>query len=275
MKRLLVPINFSDVSKKALPFALHIASQTGASITLMTSGASPLTEDNLSRELGYDLPADPEPRNNVLKKALRDLVADFSSQTDFQFVVRQGVVMRDIVTEAKAGNYDLLVMGTHGVQVPAEEIWGTYAANLIRELDIPMLIIPPGNKPEQFSHLVYAAALEGGEETSLEVLRPFAELFSADLSLLHITTRADAEISERMLDLEANYIFTPIREAPLELMHHNRVSDGLKSYLERHEPTILAIKPQHRNFIESLFHASLSRKLALHIKSPILILRDH
>ncbi|MGF1534072.1 MAG: universal stress protein [Bernardetiaceae bacterium] len=283
MKRLLIPINFSEASKEALPMAFHIAHTTGAALTFLTSGASPLTEDNLSEYLRRPLPQDPQARQAALLQALQDLTKPYEEKTSIAVAhqIRHGLFMRDIVDQVqealeKEQPYDLIVMGTHGVQIPAESIWGTYTANLIHEIETPMLIVPVGAGHKLPKHLIFAATLEDNDALSLQYLKQYTDIFPADLTCLHITTTAndEADAKERLLNLEANYVFTPVHAVKFELMHDDRVSHGLQAYLQSHDPALLAIRPKHRNFIESLFRASLSRQLALHSQHPILIIRD-
>lgn len=275
MKQLLVPINFSEVAKAALPFAAAVARKHGSIITLLTSGASPLTEDNLSQELGRDLPKEMATRQFVLREALEELAAPYQQNgLAFDFVIQDGIVMRDIVKEAEAKSYDLIVMGTKGVQIPAEEIWGTFAANLISEVDTPMLIVPEGNQPAAINRIVLATDLKGDQTGYIARLRALKDIFHAELSCLHITQEPEQSGEIETLDLTADYFFTPIDPVNVEIRYDERVSQGLKAYLEEHRSSILAIRPQHRGFIESLFHTSVSRQLALHSQNPIFILRD-
>src|SRR5205807_1969019 len=113
LKDILVPIDFSDCSKKALQYAVPFAKQFGATITLLhvvhvnyvggpEFGALdfPLTEIDLKKSA---------------EKQLAELAAaDVQEQAVAETLVRTGQEVMEIVGAAKELESDLIIISTHG-----------------------------------------------------------------------------------------------------------------------------------------------------------------
>ena len=77
--------------------------------------------------------------------------------------VKVGNPVREIVSTAEEGNYDLVIMGTHGHGKFEEAIIGSVASEVIRTSAAPVLVVRlPGNA--KYSSLQQAAGHSGERE---------------------------------------------------------------------------------------------------------------
>jgi nucleotide-binding universal stress UspA family protein len=53
------------------------------------------------------------------------------------------------------------------------------------------------------------------------------------------------------------------------------VEDSILDFIKLHRINLLAVAKHKRGFWDSLFHASLTKKLAMHIHIPLLVVHDH
>lgn len=73
------------------------------------------------------------------------------------------------------------------------------------------------------------------------------------------------------------------REHVLELMehldtrvsftHHDNVKQGLIDYCKQNEIGLISVLPKSYNYIERIFHDSLTMKIAFHSPVPLLVLQ--
>ena len=147
ISQILVPVDFSDPSRAALDYAATLAQTFGATLDvlhvweapsfaprasgLISSGPGEPTLDELIRRS-----AD-ESLDGFVEKARKHGVTVRSSRT-----VR-GVPWHTIVAAAKEGNYDLVVIGTHGRTGLPRVLLGSVAENVVRHAHCPVLSVRP------------------------------------------------------------------------------------------------------------------------------------
>jgi nucleotide-binding universal stress UspA family protein len=148
MKRILVPVDFSDASQKALEHAAELARAFGATIDILHVWEPP-------RYLPPELViAGPSPQQTLaeLTRAraeaeLNELVQKAGTIAPLIGQVRneEGIPAAKIVEVARAG-YDLIVMGSHGRSGFRHLLLGSVAERVVRHAKTRVLTI---RVPEQ------------------------------------------------------------------------------------------------------------------------------
>jgi nucleotide-binding universal stress UspA family protein len=279
--RILVPIDFSQTALVALDYAVAIAKEIGAAITVyhsftpmadisLAAGNIPLEQevDKLMTQLSQQA-------ENLIKpyKAISYRVKEGFVEIDT--LIKVGYVADDIemLTEA---NYNLVVLGTKGVSGIDEVIFGSVAGKVAEVAKCPVLIVPEKALFNGIESIVYATELGKTDQFIIDDLLEFAEIFGAKISCLHINTEANnmAEKLTKLTDLENCYWFTPIQKLTFELVTGESVLKSLYQYLDEYKPDMITVVHKNRSFIEGIFHQSISKKLAFHSKIPILVLQE-
>ncbi len=106
LKKILVPEDFSDCSKKALQYAIPFARQFGAELTLLHLAQ----RYPLATEMGPVEVESIEDLQNSLE-GLREMVGDTVYS---KALVREGDAVAGIIAAAKELDIDLIILSTHG-----------------------------------------------------------------------------------------------------------------------------------------------------------------
>jgi nucleotide-binding universal stress UspA family protein len=148
---ILVPVDFSVHSERALAFATAIA-KCGGVLELLhvvedpfvtgAWGANAFTPN--MPELKDDMIADARSRLDVLKKA-----AAANDRIVVAATVVTGEPARAIVEHAKTGAFDLIVMSTHGRTGLTHLFLGSVAERVLRTAPCPVLTVRAGTSPAQ------------------------------------------------------------------------------------------------------------------------------
>jgi universal stress protein A len=134
----LVPVDFSEMSRKALLYAVSFAKQFGAKIVLLhVVEPLPAPPEVVYLETGA---INTEARKGAEKQlsVWRQAVAAGASVTT---KIRTGVAYREIVEAAKAAKADLIVLSTHGRTGLAHLFMGSTAERVVREATCPVLVV--------------------------------------------------------------------------------------------------------------------------------------
>jgi nucleotide-binding universal stress UspA family protein len=160
MKRILVPIDFSDATERVIDLAQQLAKALDAEIHLihvkeLTAAAAPGT-------LGYGLAGMPElaPMSGVpvpvfdpIPETVPVDEGEQSKLTHWQEGIAQsgvkvtlheptGAVVEEILNEADVVNADLIVMGTHGHGTMYNLLVGGVTKGVLKHSTRPVLLVP-------------------------------------------------------------------------------------------------------------------------------------
>ena len=147
--RILVPVDFSSHSDRAFRYAVRLATRFGASMELLHVVDNPIASGALSAEV-Y-VPDLPQILDNLLREAEKRLTALKSvAAGDGVYAathVLTGQPAHTIVEHARAGGFDLIVMGTHGRTGFSHLFVGSVAERVVRRAPCPVLTVRDMTRP--------------------------------------------------------------------------------------------------------------------------------
>lgn len=139
LKKILVPVDFSECSKKALTYAIPYAKQFGAQLIILHVIAPYYAVDPYGLSQIERVEAELEQEG---KKQLTALVQqNIPSQIDGEIVLRHGQAAPEIVVAAKELNADLIVISTHGRTGLKHVMFGSTAESVVRQAPCPVLTV--------------------------------------------------------------------------------------------------------------------------------------
>ena len=141
VKKILVPVDFSDVSAKALKVALDLASEMQAEVTVLYSvsmsavslpvdGVPVFNDEMINEELGQ------------AKKHLAEFLRDIPGTAKVTQAVCFGEPTSEVNNYAQENGADMIVMGTHGRTGLVHLLMGSVAESVLRHARIPVLCVP-------------------------------------------------------------------------------------------------------------------------------------
>lgn len=141
VKKMLVPVDFSECSLKALDYAAGLAAQLGAKMTVLHIVEPAMHADNY---LAASSSLDPTTENIVEagRERLMYLAGKHvGTRAGNELLVRMGRAPSEILDTAKALGADLIVMGTHGHTGLKHVLLGSTAERVLRQAACPVLTV--------------------------------------------------------------------------------------------------------------------------------------
>jgi len=146
ISKILVPIDGSKVSQKAAKYAVELAKQTGAFLTLLS-----VIDKRFVVGQAVSACASPthlkESIEDYLKQSAQsatDEIAKVCKQNRIQHrvAIRTGHPVEEIVNEATKSKVDLIVMGSHGKSALKAAVLGSITYGVMhKDTKIPVLIV--------------------------------------------------------------------------------------------------------------------------------------
>jgi nucleotide-binding universal stress UspA family protein len=191
LKRIMVTTDFSEGSRQALPLATDLASQFGATLTLVfVLPAMPTAELN---NLGIGFEQErlvTEARQRLAQFREQELPAKLSVET----VLLEGSPPHEISTFAGDSAIDLIITATHGHTV-LKHIWlGSTAERIVQHARCPVLVaraqpVPmrfPDDNQCRFQRIVVPTDFSKLSCQALRYATAFARPCGSELTLVHV-----------------------------------------------------------------------------------------
>lgn len=142
--RILVPIDFSETSAKALPYASAIASAHRSKVTLIH-----VTEPTPAPQFAYPVSAQiaKEVRKSAEELLLRVQREAFDEGSRTDAIVRSGAPYQEITRAAEGLKSNLIVLTTHGHSGFGRALLGSTSERVVRHSPCPVLVVRDKGQP--------------------------------------------------------------------------------------------------------------------------------
>jgi len=139
MKKILVAVDGSDKSKKALKKAREIGELSNSDITVITVintfGSPYITDPEIKVKLSKE---NVEYGENILKEAAKTFEG-YSGNV--HTMLKDGDIGGEILEEAEEGDYDLVVMGSRGLGAFSRTFLGSVSNRVVNHINRSILIV--------------------------------------------------------------------------------------------------------------------------------------
>ena len=256
MKTLIIPTDFSPLSKKALDFAVNLASQIDAGIMPLHSYSVPYTSETFSSSL-----------TDILCKNAEQGMKEFVKEVPENIPCQSKVTPYPLKEELKALRKDMMntwiIMSTRGEKDWWDHQLGTNASNLINALDVPFFLIP--ENAEIRIPIRHILVTTDGREMTNDVRAKFMDIKKT----LKASSQALQVVATESEEGDSVY-----EGMPLHKLFHENFQGGLLEAEEIIHPELTVAVHHKRKWYESLLHSSATKELALKHPGPILVLHE-
>ena len=139
IKNVLVPVDFSENSKKILEAAGYFSGKCQAKLHVV------FVVQSFDDYSGFFVPHMPVAKfeEEMVEAAEQKMENFLAGQKDIEEKVLVGDVAEEIIRHAEESGMDLIVMGTHGYKGLEKVMFGSVAEKVVRSSPCPVLTINP------------------------------------------------------------------------------------------------------------------------------------
>src|SRR5215468_6445057 len=142
IKTILVPVDFSNCSRRGLEYAISFASEFGAKIILVHATYLGYVYSCEGTAI-YDIPGLQKAARKTAERKMRELVRSVNfGAVKYETVFTEGSPVPDICAFAKDHNVDLIITSTHGLTGFTHVLIGSVAEQLVRRAPCSVLVVP-------------------------------------------------------------------------------------------------------------------------------------
>lgn len=267
--KILIPSDFSPLSKIAVEYAIELSKEYELEMVLLhvIDTSMPAMARLSSSKLEEVIKANAEKDMNMLVETIKqdnNLDLNLSSE-----ILSDSSIKKGVERFAKNNEIDLICIGTQGATGLKKIFFGSNAAGIISISSIPVLTIPEDAVYKGVNKLVYSCDLENLEK-ELKLLIQFAGFLNSWVHILHINTEPedfDYDLQGQKNRLRALFSFEMIRTKVLE---NDSIINGLNQYVEDIDADMVVMFTRNTALFDKLFKKSITKKAAFQTRTPLL-----
>ena len=273
MKKIIVPIDFSEHSEYALEVAAILAKRNNSKIIalhMLEISNSMLTNNDNEQQAKaiYFLKLAEQKFSVFLDKS-------YLKGVEVLPIVKHFKVFSEVDEVAKEHNADLVVMGSHGSSGLSEIFVGSNTEKVVRHSEIPVLVVK--RKPEslEYKNVVFAS------DFSDEAVKPYINAsnllasFGSDIHLLYVNVpgerfKTSAEMEQTMTDFLQKADGNLNRMNAVNYISDVTVEKGVLNFAKKIDADLIVIPTHGRSGLAHFIEGSISEDLANHANIPVM-----
>ena len=270
MKTILVPTDFSKHAENALRVAAQIAKKNNGEIILLhmlelsTSGNDALNTSHEIPELMFF-------KNAAVAKLEELENSDFLNDIKISSIVQFNMAFEGIIDNGKKHQADLVVMGSHGASGFHEMFVGSNAEKVVRNSEIPVLVIKKEEDNFKIDTLTFASNFSDEIKKPFEKVVDFANYFGAHINLLHVITPNNFSTTRAAEEKVRNFIEEfHFSNYSTHIYNDINVEKGILHFAKDSNSDVIAVSTHGRKGISHFLNGSISEDLVNHAKRPVI-----
>ncbi len=269
MKKILVPVDFSEVSGFAAEFALQLAEKYDAEITFLNS-------------VHFDYLTDYQFTSFISTKTLMDEVYDamrvkmgefvrkFETKRRINTKISDTSLVQSIKDMVDHEHYDLVVIGTKGSSGLEEALIGSNTEKIVRHASCPVISIPGVVDATKVKRILVPVDIREIKASFLNQVASLQEQFDAKLEFLWVKTPHNIENEERV----SRELGRVIEEHGISNFEFSTVrdvfpSDGIFWHADDTNAHMIAMPTHARRGISHWLSGSLTEDTVNHTDIPV------
>lgn len=275
MVNILVPTDFSDLSKVAIDYAIALSNKLNGNVTLLHV----VTISQATRaSIRFRLEALEDEMMRTAREDMDELVKNVADKVTTGTPLKHEIVFSStfhaaVKTEAKKLHSGLIVMGTHGATGLKKMMVGSNAMAVIESSEIPVLVVPECASFTGLSSLIYATDMRHINE-ELDTMLGYLKNLQPTIHIFHkAISEGDVDIAMEKIQTHAatkeypNFNFKVVAGKSLE--------EAVESFVEEVGAEVLITFTHTHSVYEKLFGSSLTRNVAFQSKLPLMVFRQN
>jgi len=273
MKKIIIPVDFSDHSEYALKTAAKLAKKHDAELLVlhmleMSDIMLTTSEGFQSQKAAFFLQIAEQKLEGFLKK-------DYLNDLKVTSIIKHFKVFSEVNDVALKNDADLIVMGSHGSSGIAEFFVGSNTERVVRNANIPVLVVKNNVSDVNFNVVAFACSFS--EETIKPYLNAVKMFDKIDTKfyLVHVNLPNDRFMSSLEIEQKAVNFFTKAERNLTKMKDVYYVCDytveeGVLNCANKIGADLIIVPTHGRKGLAHFFEGSIGEDVANHSTLPVM-----
>lgn len=277
MKRILVPMDFSETSENAFVYALEMAKVYKAKLVLLHTFELPIVDSQVVPINYAEMYETLEMTNNdhfkdEMKKLKRIAKQKKGEDIAMSHILKDGDLINCIKEVVEQQGIDFVVMGTKGAEGWLQSFIGTNTTSVISDVDVPVLSVSHDTKFTKMETIGFRTRYKEDEIHALNEVLTLARKMKAKVKCLYVKTSDSEHRVEAISYWES--IFEDEKDLEFLIIPSDDIEATIEDFITNQSIDLMAMVVHRKNFFTQLFTTSTTEKMSQHSKTPILALHE-
>lgn len=273
MEKILIPVDFSEASDKALAYGVALAKDLNAHATLFYAfHPVPYAPEMLLQSAKAEL----EEIRKVDQARLMRLSEEIMEEhgLNCNFITKEGFASEKIVEAQNEFKPQMTILGTHGTSGFSKAILGSVTADVVSQTNYPVLVVPEHAAFKPITKMVFATDFHDSDIEGIRYLTKLSKDPNAEIVVLHVADGdTDVRFEESFLrDLEeevrGKVNFPNIH---FHLTEDSNIASGIEAFANESYCDLVAVSRVKRGAFLKVFLPSITKKMIYHTNIPLLV----
>lgn len=277
MKKILVPIDFSQHSKNAMRIAAAIAAKHGAQLELLHTNVTAVYSAPLSEYASATLYTEDQnyddSASRLLERAKHELMDDPAfAKLKIETRVEEGYLHSCIRNVAEEDDVDLVVMGTKGATGVNEFLVGSNTEKVIRTAPCPVLAVPDGVEKFDLKTVLLPSTLKDDQKGIFQYLAVWQKVFGFNVKVLYLNNPAGFP-TDGSAEAAKNRLAESVGLSKLEVimaMGSFFEDSTILSVADQYDVDMIAMATHQRQGLSHVLFGSITEDTVNHSNIPVL-----
>ncbi len=285
IKRILVPIDFSEYSKSAALFAFGIAKSLNAEVKIVHVFKDPFmgsaflgqrtSYENFSQNVLNEIEQMAQTSMFHFINGLKDKLKQFNIENvRFHYTLKKGKPEYQIVKISEEYKPYMIILGTKGVGQMPNDLIGSVTLKVIENTKAPILAIPENweFKGVDKLNVLYATDFQDSDFSSFNSLIDILKPFSVKFECIHIETDEKNPWKEMQLfKLESYLNKTYDEDIKCNIIKNKNILSGIQESVDKMNIDIISFSSPKRTIFQKLLYPNNLEKMIYQSQIPLLI----
>jgi nucleotide-binding universal stress UspA family protein len=273
MKKIIVPVDFSEHSEFALEAASNIARKYDSELivlhmlelsnAILTSGSVAINDEAV-----FYLKLAEQKFETFLDKPYLEGIKVTP-------IVKHFKVWNEVNAIAEEHNANLIVMGSHGVSGMKEVLIGSNTEKVVRHSDIPVLVIKHNPILFDFENGVFASDFSDDAVPAYLKAKTIFDKLGAKMHLVYVNSpdgnfRSSSEIDKRISEFLKNAHGDLPQLKEVNIVSDYTIENGILNFANVIGADVIAVATHGRKGLAHFFEGSISEDIANHSTLPVM-----
>ncbi len=286
MKKILVPVDYSDYTEKVCNYAIYFAQHVKAEILLFHAYMYPIASADMTDDVVDSstlvTPEIMESIENAAKNSMKRLkgtlekkLGDEKISVSISTKVVNGMPEFEILDICDSYHPDVIIMGSSGQGNKSGKILGSVALKILEKASIPVLTIAEDTKYNKISNILYTTNFDEADIPALESLIDILDTFDIKIHCLHF--EHDKKMLDTMLlDYMKDHFEKEFQSGMIsfDIVEGKNYIETVDEFVKDEEIDLIAMLHHKRNLLSKLFHPSMAKKVFYHTHLPLLTFHE-
>ncbi len=289
VRRILVPVDFSEYSKNACRYALNLAKKLKADIKILHVYYAPIVDlvpitDAYSIQVDMDInlrEMESNARKGLLKfvnEIRKEAASNDMDDIKIGYSLREGITEDEIARMAEDYKPGIIVLGTKGKGEKQSDIIGSVVYRVLDRTRVPVLAIPEQSSydaAKEVKNVAYATEFDDSDYVAIRRLLSILTEFEVKIHCIHMSKTPGKNMNEVKMNSLKEY-FAKVHkgiEVECNLLESDDTIKELESFVEEKSIDLFSMVNRKRGLLARLFNPDITKKLIYQSTIPLLIFR--